>query len=173
MITTILFAGSFFMLVAAIVVYLLKDDTTTKRWAEHTKAMTVQNEKLAKDWQEAIEIAKGLAGNHGILAAELERQKHQIDKIQFGVTVQNKPTTMKIDFEPIKVVNFTPQRTVKKKAPAKKKVAKKVTKKAVKKVTIKKKKTKKKSYSNGATKATPAQKRLMKKTANKMRQLNQ
>jgi len=154
MITTILFIGSFLMLVAAMVVYLMKDDTTSKQWAEQTKVIAEHNETLATQWQEAIALVKGVCENHTAIAAELEKQRTELAKLEFAIQNTKAPQmTGSIDLkptQPLQVV-FTPI-TVRHVKGVKKKVQ---------------------PHLNGAAKPTAVEKKVIKKIKSQMKQLSQ
>ena len=94
-----LFLGSFLMLVLAGVVYMMKDDTTSNKWAEQTKGIVAENEKLRAEWKDAIKMVEDVCSNHGTLAEELQRQKVQVDKLEFAF----KNSTTKLP----ETINFT------------------------------------------------------------------
>lgn len=101
MASMVLFGVGMVALIAACVVYLVKDDTHSKKWADQTKAVVAENEKLKAEWQEAISMAKGLCENHNALAAELQTQKAELQKIQYAQNLPAKPLTLP------STINFT------------------------------------------------------------------
>jgi hypothetical protein len=96
-----LFVVGMVALIAACVVYLVKDDTHSKKWAEQTKAVVAENDKLKAEWEAALDTVKGLCANHNTLAEELTRQKEQLAKIQYAQTLPAKPLTLP------STINFT------------------------------------------------------------------
>jgi len=153
MTASILFGLSFATLIAALVVYVMKDDTASKKWAEQTKSIVTANEKLVAEWQASIALVKGLCDNHGVLAGELERQKTQVDKLEFAI--KNTPAPQlhgSIDLKPTRPLEvvFTP-------------------------ITVRHVKGVKKTqpHLNGAAKPTPVEKKVINKIKKQMKQLSQ
>ncbi len=85
MASMILFGVSMVAFIAATVVYLMKDDTTSKKWADQTKTVIAANESLAGEMKSAIDSFEAVCKNHETLATELERQKTQLEKLEFAV----------------------------------------------------------------------------------------
>lgn len=85
MTSMVLFGIGMVALIAAIVVYLLKDDTTSKKWADQTKVVIEANESLAGEMKAAIDAFDKVCKNHASLVEELDRQKAQLEKLEFAI----------------------------------------------------------------------------------------
>jgi hypothetical protein len=101
MASIILFGVSIVALIAAVVLYSLKDDTTSKKWAEQTKVIVDENDKLKSEWQQAIDTVKGLCENHNAIAGELDRQKQQLARLEYAQNLPAKPLQLP------STINFT------------------------------------------------------------------
>jgi len=101
MASMIFFALGMVAFIAGAVLYLVKEDQFTKKWAEHTRAVVVENEKLKTEWQQAIDTVKGLCENHNTLAEEMTRQKSELEKIQYAQNLPAKPLQLP------STINFT------------------------------------------------------------------
>lgn len=85
MASVIFFALGFVAFIAGAVLYLVKEDQFTKKWAEHTKAITTTNEQLAKKWEEATTQVQSVVAEHEAVKAQLQTANTRLEKVEFAI----------------------------------------------------------------------------------------
>lgn len=85
MASVIFFALGFVAFIAGAVLYLVKEDQFSKKWAEHTKAITTTNEQLAKKWEEATTQVQSVVAEHEAVKAQLQTANTRLEKVEFAI----------------------------------------------------------------------------------------